>query len=209
MTIEHDRMVRRTGITAREAVAIAGLNTYATLDEIFDAKVNDKALPLQVFDADRFEAARSYYQRYSLLRVVTTPVVRHPVMRFALSDPGFAGVRSEGDNTIDIADLLVRFVSSTKNASWGPNGSQIVPPDIYAECQWNMAVCGKDLTDIVVSFVGAGFGIYPVTFSRGIFEGYYSLAEHFMVNYALPNVRPPTAAQIAASYQLPVPGAAE
>jgi hypothetical protein len=47
MSLESDQMLRRTGITAREAVALAGLNPWASLTAIYDAKVLDKPLQLE------------------------------------------------------------------------------------------------------------------------------------------------------------------
>lgn len=198
MTADLIRMARRTGITAREAVALSGLTDQYTLGEIYKSKVDD--IPLPQPKTGGFEMLMAHYTRATGYRLHLHGMFRHEQQRFALCEPGLAAVAattvvpkdSLAGTSTSLIERLVRVVTAVKSVSWGPAGGQIVPPPLYAECQWEMAVIGREEQDIAVRWVGGGFSIYTIKAKEEIFPGYYAIAEHFMSTFVFPQVPPPT-----------------
>lgn len=189
-----EKMMRRTGITAVEAVGLAGLSPL-TPREVYELKLKPKR---PAATSDRRVVMAEY--KFSDQLVELEPrMFRNPVQRFAICEPSWRGRPNPSSpvpwpSDIKWLVLPVQLYSPRLGREWGANkvGSTKVPPAIYAEAQWMMGATGYSHLDVVVMYEPPYNRIQTrhVKFHAATFARLYGIAEFFMAENVLQRIPP-------------------
>lgn len=196
--------LRRTGVGASEIAALVGLSRYATPIQIWESKLGIGP-DLDSYAADlgselEEPIARVWAKRNArhLARVTT---LRHPSHGVALATPDRAVYETReqrGDARVVRADvrdaerlLQVKSTNWRQRRFWGPDGSDFVPDEYFAQVQWEMAVAGVARTTIAVDFDKTQLHSYEIPAVPAIFEAYVEVAYRFWADHVEPRRPPP------------------
>jgi hypothetical protein len=82
------------------------------------------------------------------------------------------------------ADRLVQIkTTAALSADWGPEGTDEIPVDYFAQVQWEMAVAGVPRCDLAVLVAGRTLRIYHVEFVEDVFKQIYRANEMFWLRH--------------------------
>lgn len=200
---DEQKALRRTGVSASEIAALAGLSRWATPMEIYGSKRHalekTATLPMDLGDIGEEPIAQLYARRTGrqLSRVGT---LRHARRALALATPdraAFTGTPpapflERVEQLVDAERLVeVKWTSWRMAREWGAPGSDEVPEDYHAQVTWQMGVAGVGICDLAVLFDRDRFDIFTVPFSSEMFEGLYEIAERFWFDHVEPGIPPP------------------
>lgn len=110
--------------------------------------------------------------------------LRHPWMSCT---PDRFVVGEEGER---IRGVEIKRFGQHREDEFGPAGTDQVPHEVAAQCQWSMLITGVYRWDVAVLLGQADFRIYHLTFDIDIATGLFSLGHDFWHNSVLVN-RPP------------------
>jgi putative phage-type endonuclease len=206
-------LIRRTGLTASEIAALAGLSKFATPMTIYERKTlppkaeEDVSIPIFLGN-ELEEPIAKLWSRKTGMNTAACATMRHPTKRFAICTPdrgGFIGaapvgeVLDQGDKPLlsleqlAKADVLVQCKSTSwrMKGEWGEEGTDAIPEEYICQEVWEMGITGHRSADVAVLVDKDAFKVYHVGFSETLFNGLYDLAERFMTDNVLA-LSPPT-----------------
>lgn len=197
--------LRRDAIGGSEVAVLAGLSSWASPIEIFEAKVlgAEKAeTDPMLFGIVLEEPIAQVYARKTgkWLRGVDTLINGKFPLAIATPDRAvFAAPRADivrrkklGLATFRECERGLEIKSTTwrQRDRWGPEGSDQVPDEYAVQVVWHMGVTGVREWDLAVLFDRDDFRVYHLRFDETLFTGLYALAEKFMREHVIPK-RPP------------------
>lgn len=193
--MKSEKMMRRTGLTAIEAVGLAGLSKTPTAKQIYRQKISGHNPAPHCFND--LDVIREY--RKGGWHVARRLLMRNPVQRFALAEAGFSARWAKVTRGHRIDPRLVRQFRMKSLRPLAPlvDGKEppriTIPPNIIAEAHWDMGATGFSVTDIAI-LVGYGknerLHVWSVAFDQNVFSNLYGFAEHFMAECVLQRVPP-------------------
>lgn len=180
-----EQLIRRTGITAAEAIGLAGLSPF-TPKKIYRAKMAGRPPP----EPRKFERQMLIaYEDLEDCRVSRqVEVFRNPFQRFAICEARWRATST----TRGVRPWLVLPLRSNAlrlPRAWGADGSDRVPPDIAAAATWMLGATGGKYLDVVLQH-RSKLKVYPLVFNMAVFVRLYGFAEHFMSEFLLQGVEP-------------------
>lgn len=106
-------------------------------------------------------------------------------------------VHSTDPLRIATPDRLVRDESRTvqikkarTKGRWGQEGTDEVPENIIAQCQWELSVTDRDVADVPVLFWGSHLAIYTIQRDNELIDGLAELAAKWWRDHVVANVPP-------------------
>ena len=208
--------LRRDAIGGSEVAVLAGLSSWASPIEIFEAKVlgaeKETTDPMLFVVVLEEPIAQVYaHKTGKWLRAVDTLINGKYPMAIATPDRAvFSAPRADlarrkklGLSAFREAEKGLEIKSSTwrQKERWGAEGSDFVPDEYAVQVTWHMGVTGVREWDLAVLFDRDDFRVYRLRFDAELFEGLYVLAEKFMREHVIPRKPPPPdASEQYASY---------
>lgn len=204
MLTAKQQALRRTGIGASEIAALAGLSRYARPIDVYASKVFGQE-EIDSYQADlgtELEApiARIWAQRHGKhLALVDT--LQHRTCPLAIATPDRAiyddpVLRGDGrKKRMDVRDALgllqIKSSSWRMRQNWGEDGTDNVPDDYHAQCQWEAAVAGLAEVTLAVDFDKTKLHEYKIIADPNVFEALYGIAEKFWKDHVECRKPPP------------------
>jgi putative phage-type endonuclease len=184
--------VRRTGITASEIAAVAGICPYATKIDVWQRKMGVDDTP------QNFHMERGTYLEPAIIewaaarhdwRVAPAATVVHPDHPLVIATPdGIVADKATG--AAPHAVLEVKCPSQHTERAWGEVGTDAVPDHYRAQVTWQMAATGLR-TAYVVALMSGDVQLYEVTYNARLFDALLGVAKRFWNKHVEPCEPPP------------------
>lgn len=185
MTLSPEQLaIRRTGISATDTAAIAGIHPYLSPIDVWLDKTGRKppfAGNARTKWGNILEAPiRDDYAQRRGLRVEVPGTLEHPTETWAKATPD--GVCYEPRNPVPVCGLEIKTHSHRVSHWYGTAGSDEVPPHELMQCQWNMYVAGIDTWDLV-AFVDGQPTDYVIRRDNELIDMMREKSERFLVDH--------------------------
>lgn len=183
--------MRRTGISASEIAAVAGISPWDTPLGIWQKKIfpaeeraETNAMKFGNYVEDSIAA---WYSDETGTRLLRSRTRRHPKIHWMLATP---------DRTAVVDGRQARLVECKSigpktSDDWGENPEDI--PDYYrAQIEWQMEVTGMEECDVAALFLTSrDFKIYRVRRNEVLSRQLIKIGQAFWYNHVLSEVPPP------------------
>jgi len=189
------RALRRDGLYATDSPAILGLSKWGTPFSVWAEKVDGPSpaspMSLQAFLGLELEGslAMLYRERYPDRDPVpfgtTFTMTGHPL------------IKSHLDYIVSPELLLECKTRGRKTDDWGPDGSGVVPADIWVQCQHEMAAHGSLQVDVAALFGLYTFHVYHVPRDQEFLGVLIPKLEAFWADHVIPRIPPALSAHPA------------
>lgn len=183
------REEQRSGIGATDTPKILGLSRYGTPRTVYERLLSPPDAPdqsslpawvgmrIQGTVAELYTAATGYRLRAARQHY------RHPEDEWIVCHLDY---RVWGR-----PKTLVECKTRARMVGWGEDGSQVVPRDVWAQCQHEMLVTGATECHVAVLFGHHTFRVYPLLRSDTFLEALRPLLRDFWHDNVLARVPPP------------------
>ena len=183
------REQQRTGLGATDTPKILGLSRYGTPRTVYEKKLSDPSeagptslpawvgLSIQGTVAELYVAATGYKVRQARRHY------RHKEDEWVVCHLDY---RVWGSPFI-----LVECKTRSRMTGWGADGSQDVPPDVYAQAQHEMLVLGAQECHVAVLFGHHTFRVYPIQRNDLFLDRLRTILHDFWHDNVLAGVPPP------------------
>jgi putative phage-type endonuclease len=154
---------RQDGIGASDAAAALGLSPWVSPLELYQQKVGEAPLEVEMSDPMRFGTLLEPVIREEYARRTGRPVIHGiPQMR----SPQFPWMTANLDGRAD--DRILECKTARSDQGWGEPGSDDVPQAYLLQVIHQMVVTKEQLADIAVLIGGSDFRIYTVPFRQDL-----------------------------------------
>lgn len=162
-------MLRRTGITAEEALGLAGLAPLTPL-QIYNRKIKSRWPLVPLPDPE----LRATYHRDTGRRLLQRPMFRNPVQRFAITEKLLEEQHQGAYRLVQLASLR------SFSLGGGP------PSDLVAAMHWNLGATGRERGLLAIcAGRSRSWSYFHIEFDQNTFSNLYGFAEHFMAEHVL------------------------
>lgn len=194
------RELRKQGIGASEIAAVLGVNPYHTPLDVFLEKTGQVA----AFEGNEFThwgnrlqavIADEYAERVGV-DIKPGETVVHPQYPWALCTPDYLVLDGRMDRGLVGTGLPIRGLECKNrnhfNAkAWGESGTDEVPLEVAAQCQWSMEITGLRQWDVAVLLGGNRLGIYHLEHDADLTKAMLERGQAFWHDHVLARVMPP------------------
>jgi putative phage-type endonuclease len=192
---------RRSGLGGSEIGAVAGLDPFKGAMDVWLEKTGQAPPSKDSEPASwgrRLEAAiaEEYAEREGV-ELVPSDTLRHPRESWMVATPDRL-VRDPGRRPFRGLECKNRGVAAAKY--FGDAESDEVPPAVYAQCAWYMAVTDLPRWDVAVLFGGNTLRIYRLERDRKIEAGLIEKGRRFWHDHVLAGVAPLDGSRAAHGY---------
>lgn len=167
---------RATGIGATDSPAILGLSKWGTPLTVYHDKVDppdERAQSLPAWLGNRLQdvVAELYTAQTGIRLRADNKHHRHPRLPWLVCHLDY---RAWGQ-----PKLLVECKTRAYMTGWGEEGTKEIPPDIWVQCQHEMAVTGATRCDVAVLFGHHTFRVYEIDRDEAFITSLLSRLEQF------------------------------
>mgnify|MGYP003578660013 CR=1 FL=1 len=182
-----DHELRRQGLGGSEIAAVAGLNPWKSPLDVWGEKTGrirtaEPDLAMQLGTYLEGFIAQQYANRtgFSLTKGQTR---QHPTTPWIVGSPDYYVIDQN-------RGLECKYTAYLDLELWGPPGTDLIPLDYLAQCQWYMQLTGLAVWDLAV-LAPRDFRIYFVAYDADLVEMLLETGERFWMDYVLADVQPP------------------
>lgn len=172
--------MRRTGITAAEAVGLSGLSQQMDASLVYERKLRPVGGVRQIGDA---RSVLKTYCHIQECKIERRPMSRNPIQGFAICESGWQAVHEDGNPT--------RLVIPVRLKCWPWSN---LTPHLEAMACWDLGVTGLQEAHVAILFGqnrwSLALRVFPVQFNIALWSRLYGLAEHLMTEYVLQGIPP-------------------
>jgi len=192
MSLSPDQLAqRKTGITATDAAALAGIHPYRSAIDVYSDKLG-LAPPFAGNDRTKWgnileRPIRDDYAERHGVRVEVPGTLQHPSVTWALATPD--GICYEPRRPHPRNGLEIKTHSFRAADQYGDPGTDEVPAHELVQCAWNMYVSGLDDWDLV-AFIDGQPAEYRIKRDDELIEMLRADAERFLVDHIHKKVPP-------------------
>jgi putative phage-type endonuclease len=179
---------QQTGIGATDVPKVLGLSRWGTARTVYRSKIepaepDEMSLPAWMGLKLQNTVGELYTAATGIRLRADHKHHRHRKHRWAVAHLDF---RRWGD-----PGWLVEAKTKAYMAGWGEDGTQRIPPDVYAQVQWEMFVSGARECHVAVLFGHHTFRAYPIPRDEVFIDALVPRMEAFWHENVLARVPPP------------------
>lgn len=183
------REQQRRGIGATDTPKILGLSKYGTARTVYERLLSDPSeaspsslpawvgLRIQGTVAELYTAATGYRLR------AANQHYKHKEDEWLVCHLDYRVWGSP--------HILVECKTRSRMRGWGDDGSEVVPPDVWAQCQHEMLVTGATECHVAVLFGHHTFRVYPLKRNEEFITSLRPILRDFWHDFVLAKVPPP------------------
>lgn len=153
--------LRKQGIGSSEIAAVCGIDKYRTPLDVYLEKLG----LVESFQGNNFtywgtkleKPIAEHYAETNLVELIEVGTLVHPECSFILATPD----RIVHEDGVWKKCLEVKTANAWSKKSWGV-GSDEIPENYFAQCQWEMLVTGLNECDLAVLIGGNDYREYQI-----------------------------------------------
>lgn len=189
MLTNEQRALRRQGIGASEIGTVVGAaGAYEAPLSLWARKTgripeeDETETPEHIELGNLLEPViASLYTRRTGRALVESTTLVHPTDFLRIATP---------DRLVVDEPIVVQIKKARTKGSWGREGTDEVPENIIAQCQWEMSVTDRQTADVPVLFWGSHLAVYSIHRDDELIAGLVEIAHKWWRDHVVAGIPP-------------------